>query len=363
MTHFGADCFVAQTMPGIERIAAAEIGERDPTAHLLGTRSYRHQNGIVLFSAHGDPRSLLQLRTTEDVFFLVTHAAEIPTDRTGLEVLAKSLREARSFEAGLRCHRELQGANRGRTTFRVVVRLQGHHAYRRSDVQRVVEGAIHARYPRWRLVDDRAWLEIWVTVLGREAFFGLRLSDETMRQRTYKHEHLPASLRPTVAAAMVRLSEPRPDDVFLDPMCGAGTILIERALAGRYRLLLGGDRGTDAVRVARGNVGPRYKPIEVRQWDATALPLDDASVDKLVSNLPFGEQIGSHEQNRALYPKLLAELVRVVRPGGRLVLLTGERALIRHVISGWRALRLRETYDVLLLGKSATIYVLDRGAA
>ena len=44
---------------------------------------------------------------------------------------------------------------------------------------------------------------MWLTIDGQRAICGLRLSDATMRHRTYKMEHLPASLRPTIAAAMV----------------------------------------------------------------------------------------------------------------------------------------------------------------
>jgi tRNA (guanine6-N2)-methyltransferase len=70
---------------------------------------------------------------------------------------------------------------------------------------------------------------------------------------------------------MVLLSEPQKDDVFLDPMCGARTILIERALWGRYKLLLGGDIRSLAVEIALSNIGNKHKPIEIHQWNATEL--------------------------------------------------------------------------------------------
>src|SRR5206468_2799148 len=53
-------------------------------------------------------------------------------------------------------------------------------------------------------------------------------SAATRTHRTNKREHQPGPLRPTVAAAMVRLAEARPKQVVLDPMCGAGTILAEQ---------------------------------------------------------------------------------------------------------------------------------------
>ena len=69
-----------------------------------------------------------------------------------------------------------------------------------------------------RLVDDDADVEFWLWVHGSEALIGLRVSDASMRHRVYKHEHLPASLRPTVAATMALLSQPTAEDRVLDPL-------------------------------------------------------------------------------------------------------------------------------------------------
>src|SRR5207237_3746352 len=107
----------------------------------------------------------------------------------------------------------------------------------------------------WKPAEENAAVEFWLTIDNATAVSGVRLSDRTMRHRTYKLEHRPASLRPTVAAAMVRLAEIKPRHVFLDPMCGAGTILAEYlAVMGRIRApvapALGGDLDRGALRAA-----------------------------------------------------------------------------------------------------------------
>ena len=154
-----------------------------------------------------------------------------------------------------------------------------------------LEVAIDKRYnKRWERVEDEAGLEIWAHLLIDKVVLGLRLSDERMRHREYKLEHLPASLRPTLAYALVWLSKIEATDTFVDPMCGAGTILIERAQAGRYAQIYGGDLRDEAVSAALTNIGNKYKPITVQAWDARDLPFDSQTIDKIVCNLPFGKQ-------------------------------------------------------------------------
>lgn len=362
MAGFGSCTYWAHTMPGLEEAAWRELSACCPAARLLGFRCLRGHNGLVLFEYAGDPGRLLGLRSIEDLFFLAGRIDELPRADGGLGALTAGIRKCPTLEVGLRVHREVRGGRpRGRTAFRVVAQMQGRQPFRRIDLQRAVEKGILQRYHnRWRAVAEDAGLEFWVTLLDREVLYGLRLSDRTMRHRTYKVRHLPASLRPTVAYSMALLSSPQPGDVVLDPLCGAGTILIERAHAGWYRLLLGGDLDPVAVATSRENVGRRYRPLQLCQWDALHLPLADASVDALISNLPFGEQIGTHEANLALYPRLFHEMERVIRIGGRAVLLSAERSLVRQCLAR-SCFHLGEQFDLRVLGRAATIYVLNRG--
>jgi tRNA (guanine6-N2)-methyltransferase len=226
----------------------------------------------------------------------------------------------------------------------------------------------------WRPAEENAAVEFWLTIDGKSAVCGLRLSDRTMRHRTWKLEHRPASLRPTVAAAMVRLAEVRPGHVALDPMCGAGTILAEYLEAMRRAprgagfqpanspagwkpapRAWGGDLDFGAVRAAAANLR-HLGPALLARWDARRLPLAEGSVDRLVSNPPFGKQLGRPEEIGPLYRDAVAEWHRVLRPGGRAVLLVGEAAPLRDAARrvAWKGLR---EVRVRILGQSAIIGV------
>jgi tRNA G10 N-methylase Trm11 len=180
-----------------------------------------------------------------------------------------------------------------------------------------------------------------------------------MRHRTYKHEHLPASLRPTVAAAMVRLAAARPGHRVLDPMCGAGTLLAEQVTARRHdgpRVeVLGGDLDAAAVRTAAANLR-RLDVENLCRWDATRLPLADARIDRIVCNPPFGKQLGEPEEIAPLYRKAVREWDRVLRPGGLAVLLVADFFALKEAAraAGWKAER---QLRVRVLGQRATLSV------
>jgi len=210
-----------------------------------------------------------------------------------------------------------------------------------------------------RHVADDSDVEFWVWLSGSEALVGLRLSDARMRHRGYKREHLPASLRPTVAAAMGWLARPTEEDIVLDPLCGAGTVLIERALLGPLAEALGGDMRKEAVTMARRNALAAGVRAVWRVWDARELPLDTATVTRIITNLPFGKQIGTKETNADLYKALAGEFGRVLAADGLLVTLTSADRLWQQILreSGWRVVK---KVVLVVLGQPASIFVAER---
>jgi tRNA (guanine6-N2)-methyltransferase len=349
----GSHLFAAQVLPGLEQVAWEEIQKR-----LAGAVRVAEAQELVLFQWSGAPAALLELRTTEDVFAVVDYTGDLGPTHHDLRAYAQKLRTRRAWGLAVDLHRQARRHRVRRTTFRVVAQMRGRHSFRRVDAQRAVEGVVVTRFPNWKQVPDEAHLEVWLHLQPALALTSVRLSDRTMRHRQYKKSHLPASLRPTLAAAMVFLSQPRPDDHFCDPMCGAGTILIERAMAERYTGLWGGDRDAAAIAAARANIGPRHQPLSLHRWDAGRLPLSDASLDRIVSNPPFGKQMGSPEANRHLYCRFFQEMSRVLRAGGKAVLLTSQTDLIRQGLSVQPNLRQEREVSVRVLGQQAHIYVL-----
>lgn len=102
-----------------------------------------------------------------------------------------------------------------------------------------------------------------------------------------------------------------PGAVVLDVGCGAGTdLLLAARRTGPRGRAIGVDMTEEMrLRAAQGAAAAGLTNVEVREGDATRLPVDDASIDVVISN---GVLNLVPEKERAI-----AEIARVLRPGGR----------------------------------------------
>jgi 23S rRNA G2445 N2-methylase RlmL len=268
--------YYALLVPGLERVAWADIRTKLEDVKLI-----EEERGRLLFTYPGDPRDLLYLRSVENVYISIRNIKGLTRSRKSLGEIFKRVRSA-DFETALRLHKRAhRSKGKKRLTFRVISSKLGRHNFRRVDAQKAVESALRGRYG-WKIDLQNPTLEVRIDLEENEALLGLKLTGEMMRRRAYKVAHLPASLKPTVAYCMVLLSEPARTDVFVDPMCGVGTIPIERALAGPYRRIIGGDVEERVVRSARGNVDASRRSVDLALWDISAVPLRDRTIDKVV---------------------------------------------------------------------------------
>lgn len=344
----------ATVMPGLEDAAAGEIEK------VLGGTVKRTGPGIVVFRLDEIDDRVLRLRTTEDVFLLAWGTDRLSYRAQDLEKIRRWTAHDANWPQLLQIHHGIRPKPKGKPTYHLVTQMVGVHGYRRIDAGEAMARGLEGKLPAsWRPAEENAAVEVWLTINGATALCGLRLSDRTMRHRTYKLEHLPASLRPTLAAAMVRLGEARPGQTVLDPMCGAGTILAEQlaALDGKVQAW-GGDLELNALRAATANLR-RLGKAKLARWDARRLPLADASVDRILSNPPFGKQLGRPEDIGPLYRRMLPAYDRVLRPGGIAVLLVGDAELLQEAARavGWKKLR---RLRVRVLGQSAAVTVWQK---
>jgi 23S rRNA G2445 N2-methylase RlmL len=151
---------------------------------------------------------------------------------------------------------------------------------------------------------------------------------------------MPGALNATAAHAMVALSNPRSDEIFVNIACGSATLLIERLHLTSVGRAVGYDIDAAALDCARANVGAAglAPSIELHTGDARQLPLESGSVRTVVADLPYAMLLGTAETNRELYPDLLHEAARVLMPGGRCIVVTTQRRLMEDLVDPWEIL-------------------------
>jgi 23S rRNA G2445 N2-methylase RlmL len=343
---------------GLEEIAAEEIHDDFDGDVKKSAKS------IVVFRVPEIDRSLLNLRTTEDLFLFAWGTDELSFRAVDLESIRKWTERDANWDQLLKIHHQIRPKPQGKPSFRVVVQMTGEHGYRRVDAKKAFWKGLERKVPpSWREAEENAAVEFWLTIHGPTAVAGVRLSDRTMRHRTYKFEHFPASLRPTVAAAMVRQAQLKPNQTILDPFCGAGTILAESLLAikrlskGNLEFwnptLAGSDIDPHHLRAAAANLRG-LGTFRLEEWDARQLPLEDASVDRIVSNPPFGKQLSTPEEIGPLYRQAVREMDRVLKPKGIAVLLVAEAPVMKDAIRKveWNQV---SYVPIRILGQSAVI--------
>ncbi|KAK3843529.1 MAG: hypothetical protein J3R72DRAFT_440233 [Linnemannia gamsii] len=174
------------------------------------------------------------------------------------------------------------------------------------------------------------------------------------------------SLRIEIAYTLLALADPKPGDVVVDTCSGVGTIPIvgavhypkswftglevlpynvERAAQNaaemtekvdHYRQQERTVTSETAVEFGAGtSTGSIFRCLNSHRpslivGDARAVCWRPGSVDLVISDLPWGKRENSHVYNCKLYPRLIREIIRLLRVNGRAVLITGERKLLQR---------------------------------
>ena len=336
----------------MEKLVCQEIESKLTDAEIV-----QESRGKILFAFPGDPGELLFLRSVEHVYIFIRNLSGISRSRKSLGNIFKQVRALDLEQFSMLCKRAHRSKAKKNLTFRVSASMLGRHNFRRVDVQNAVENAIIARHG-WKIRRENPVVEVSIDMDEDGASLGMKLTDEKTRKRNYKIVHLPGSLSPTVAYCMVMLSEPSASDIFVDPMCGVATIPIERSFSGKYGRIIAGDIEESVINTARTNIDAAGRSFDLAVWDVSEMPVADRSVDKIVCNLPFGKQTGSHSTNQILYTAFFAEAARILKPGGKAVVLSSERSLVDDCLQRYRYLKVRKRLRINLLGLAAYIYVI-----
>lgn len=311
--------FELEVLEGLAEIAAEEARER-------GLRVEAVQPTAVVVS--GDEARALELRTVVAAYSVRAYDVPRPKGLLGdanLRRLADQVRGLRSFR--------FSAAGADSAVFR---RLASELEERTGMLHEPDTGERLLRFRR----SGRGW-----EVLAR-------LTPRPLSARAWRVRDLPGALNATIAAAMVRLAAPRPEERYLNLMCGSGTLLAEAPPA---VLALGLDSDRGALAAARENT---TRPLVA--GDVRNPPLHGGTFDVITADLPYGERSGSHAANDALYRAFLETAAELATPAARVVVISHDIRRFEAALGAAGTWRVRRRLRVFQKGYRPAIWLLGR---
>lgn len=331
---------VAEVTPGLEFVTEGELLQ-------LGAQHIERSSGEIQFHFAGNLHKLLKLKTAHSLSLVQSFNVPRPRgllDNTNIRLLFQQIDTVLSLSPS--------GAY---LTF--FIAAAGSDSAIMSRIKSVI--AEHTG-----LLSDDQKGDLWIRIRpGRVGGWQtvIRLTPRPLVTRHWRVCNLEGALNAATAHAMVILTNPRPEDAFLNLACGSATLLIERLIYGTCKQALGIDIANQHLLCAQANIDASgyTGAISLVQENITSLPLRSGSVNALCADLPFGQLTGSHHENRKLYPAILVEAARVATTGARFVVMTHEIRLMESLLPhpNWSQERL---IPVNLRGLHPRIYIFRR---
>lgn len=174
---------------------------------------------------------------------------------------------------------------------------------------------------------------------------------------------IPASIHPATAAALARYASKLVNGrvSVLDPFCGSGSLLFSAERAMPCRSLLGVDQSGKAVEIARTNAKAGGSKARFVCRDILRFTAHEGA-DLVLSNMPFGNRVGSHRGNEALYAAFVRKLPHLLSDGGAAVLYTAEGKLLEKLVRADARLTLTESFRTEAGGLAPWVFVIRKRA-
>ncbi len=331
------------TAPGLEQITADSLQALCPKIIPGGVRV----SAKFL-------RDVLPVRTFEEILFLIPNFKSC--DFTP-EAIAVAIAESRLLAFLDRRHKEQTRAYR----FRVELKARM-DAEKRSKFIKKLSGEIES-HTNYALVNSTGDYEIELRVFLRKngkADCLLKLFTLPDTRFAYRSESIAAGLKPVTAALAIAAAKPylKENAQVLDPFCGVGTLLIERAVASKVKNLYGIDTYGKAVEKARinsKNAGLTANYINRNFFDFK----HDYLFDELITELPALNESatpGERADMKLMYHKFLEKACTHLNSDATVIILVKEFELLEPYFEKYNF----ELLEKISLNNGETEFVLRR---
>ena len=136
-------------------------------------------------------------------------------------------------------------------------------------------------------------------------------------------------------------------------------MLFERYKALKCRRIMGVDISKNAIDAAKENARHINPRALFYNLDCARFTLREP-VDEIVSNLPFGNRVGTHGNNERLYRAIFVNMKAWLRQGGIALLYTMEAKLVLSVVKETGAFELADMIKTEAGGLMPAVIILRK---
>lgn len=281
--------------------------------------------------------------------FLVLHSEDTGSDEAALKSYLRSLPNA-----GADWNSAKNNSSKYRS-FRLVISLQNRLISVENSVRSPLEKQI-SRVTGMRVDRSRPDAEFWVLCRSEGC---CRFLKRLSRHTAYDKLLQPGELHPELAFIMCWLTSPSHSDTVMDPFSGHGAIPLQRCKRFPFTRLYAFDKSPEMVRETEKKL-PKKPEVTAAVQDALRLSeaVPPESVDAVITDPPWGlyEDVGM--ELSLFYRLVLEQLAKVLKPGGRLSLLTAGKDEFKSAAEALPCFALRQEYRILVSGKKCGLFLL-----
>ncbi|MCX7996946.1 MAG: hypothetical protein N2691_04325 [Patescibacteria group bacterium] len=330
-------------IPGFTDVVRRALQRDIPDGELI-----EEEDGLFVIDTKAVPSRLRMVSYVNNIYFCLQLSLFSP--EVSLEKRVKQISHDLPLDtvSGLWPFRDAQ-------SFRMMV-LQGSRLVHipKSLAKRIQEHVINET--GWEYSPLRADSEIWI--LARES--GLTMATLKIEEAHVPVPTVAGELKPKLAELLILASRPLPDDRFLDPFAGYGSLAKARIRIGDYAEIRAYDKDADLVRSLRKQLGSAPRVI-TGQLDALRMrQLPDGSVSRIVTDPHWGVFTGQDLNYRKFYEDMLHEFARVLSRDGIAVILAGNPDEMEYAILRSRVFVIESSFTTLVSGKKATVFTLTK---
>ena len=334
-----------------EMILVTNRCQREATARQIpGGRISMLAGGIRV--KHVEVEEILPLRTWSELLFpLETEPLDIQNPSGLGTILAGSV-----LEKARMLHQK-----GGAFLFRIELKSRMEASKKGSYIHRISD-AVERSSGGW-LINSVADYELEIRLLERKdgTFVPmLKLFTISQKRFAYRKDVVASSIAPVNAALTAELARPclKKGAQILDPFCGVGTMLIERAKAVEAGTMYGIDIFGEAIDKARLNTGLSGCRVNYINKDFFEFE-HEYLFDEIITDMPQATSAKSRQEIKELYHRFFGKAMEVLKEDSVMILYATEPRFVDDCLEQYKTFRLEERF-IINEKNGTTVFVIRR---